>query len=195
MKTKTITQSIFVTTVFILFGMQTVYSQKVSFAVRASYESFTLSYDRNYFDARDYYNGFGVGAFVTLDDERTILNYYTGIDFSRLHTEHYKMNFVGLPLGIDLEVGKQFGFFLGGCLKLRYQVNQLTRGYNEEFNDVTLSWMIRSGFFASYKNTLIRLYPKLESAQDPVIEHVPFSQTSFASLYLTTFSLNLEVQF
>lgn len=173
------------------FSISSLNAQEIKVSAHASWQSFALTF------AREQYNGYGIGALVSMKDGKSILHYYAGADYNHLATDHYKLNMFGVPAGFDLDVGKRFGFFFGAGVEPRWLINKrsINIEYAEKFNSFVLSWFIRGGILANLQSLSFRLYPRFDFPQTPLVTNYPFGQAHKADLYLKVFSVNLEVGF
>lgn len=166
-------------------------AQGVKYAIQGAFVKFDISPDHKLaLVPNDYYNGYELGFLVKHNPKDTFLDLSVGLQYEELRYTSYNLNFINVPLGLNLVFGKRAGVFIGGSIILKY----LTRETKDQnFSDSNArqfyySFVARLGLFLKLDEIKIELFPQIESIQNPIY-------TAKYDHYLNKVSYNLAIIF
>ena len=186
-------------TLSIIFLTSNLNAQKFDLSVQSSYVKFDIDYSSKVnFRIKQYPNkGFEAGPVICFRPKFAMFAFHTGLLYNELYYGGYSLKYLNIPLGLDIEIGKKVGVFLGFGVKFR-NLLKVPKGFLEyhsedQMSRFLLSQTARVGLFFKTGNLTFKLFPQVEITKKPLYDIS--LKTYPREWYLNTASLNLIVSF
>lgn len=175
----------------LLFLSTTAHAQGIKYAIQGALVKFDITTNQQIIlFPHDYYNGYELGLIIKHNPKDTFFDLSVGLQYEELRYSSYNLNFINMPLGLDLVFGKKAGFLLGGCIKLKYLTRE-TKDQNYSDNNAQrlyYSFAARLGMFLTLDKIKIQFFPQIESIQNPIY-------TAKYDNYINRVSYNMAIIF
>lgn len=169
-----------------VFSASGAVAQNFNYSLLASYSKLGYVYDNNFhLSTKGYHNGFQLGALVSFVPKTTIIEPYSGVAFSKYYHTDYNLNFLSVPVGINLLVGKKTGFSFGGGIKVWYLMS-IPENFTYLVNtkQVFISYSAQLALLFRIREYKISVGPQIDTFQTSIDE-------SKYGEYFNILSLNL----
>ncbi len=146
-------------------------AQGVKYAIQGALVKFDITTNHKLvLFPQDYYNGYELGFLVKHNPKDTFIDLSVGLRYEELRYSLYNLNFINLPLGLDLVFGKKAGVLIGGSIKFKYLTRETKDQTYSDNNAQRLyySFAARLGLFLTLDKIKIQLFPQIESIQNPI---------------------------
>lgn len=188
---------------FHMLSMVNLNAQGFDFSIQASYAKFDIDISRKVvLTPKNYNNGFELGPIVSFRPKNTLFAFNAGMLYNAMYYEKYNLNFVSIPVGLNIEIGKKAGVFLGFGIKFWYLLKvpeEFLLYYPEEYMSRFLySYTAQIGVFFIVNKLRFQLCPQIESFQTSLYYHLRSPAPGHCGkyyYYLNMVSYNVTVSF
>lgn len=191
--------SLIIFTVFLISWMNLT-AQNFDLAIQASFAKFDIvPYGRKLVVApKNYHNGFELGPLVGFRPKNTLFVFNAGMLYNTMFHKNYNLNFVSIPVGLNIELGKKAGVQIGIGLKVWYLLKVpeeiLLYHHEDDINRFLFSYIAQTGIFFKVQKLRFLLCLQIESFQTPLY-YEPTSHGTNWEYDLNMVSYNLTVSF
>jgi len=175
-------------------------AQQFDLAVQTSYVKFNIDWDAKVsLNPKQYDNkGFEFGPVVSFRPKSAPFAFHTGLLYDVMYHESYTLNFLNVPVGLDIVMGSKAGAILGFGMKFR-NLLKVPKGFlayysEDQMNRFLLSYTARIGAFFKVGKLRFQLFPQVELFRDPLYHSTSYKNIVY-DFYVSMASLNLTVSF